>query len=160
MAPFWPLKPWFPDLLELLVEVPVRLQARRDLLRQPHFHHFHRNLHALQLTGFRIASDVRDPSDSLLQWLTNLPVADAHLPGVTTSLSGCCTVLGAIGMIVPYCLLPFLRLWIFFSIFVVLFVCLTPPLLLIVLCLVLLFASSFLKFLLTLSSMISSAPFA
>ena len=60
VAPFWPRKPWFPDLLELLVEVPVRLPSRRDLLRQPHFHHFHRNLHALQLTGFRIASD-QDP---------------------------------------------------------------------------------------------------
>ena len=88
VAPFWPLKPWFPDLLELLVEVPVRLQAHCDLLRQPHFHHFHRNLCAFQLTGFRIASDQRDPSDSLLQWLTNLPVADAPLPGVTASLSG------------------------------------------------------------------------
>ena len=88
VAPFWPLKPWFPDLLELLVEVPVHLQARRDLLRQPHFHHFHRNLRALQLTGFLIASDPRGPSDSLLRWLTNLPVADAPLPGVTTSLSG------------------------------------------------------------------------
>ena len=33
VAPFWPLKPWFPDLLELLVEVPVRLPSCRDLLR-------------------------------------------------------------------------------------------------------------------------------
>ena len=88
VAPFWPLKPWFPELLELLVEVPFRLQSRRDLLRQPHFLHFHRNLRALQLTGFRIVSDPRGPSDSLLQWLTNLPGADAPLPGATISLSG------------------------------------------------------------------------
>ena len=33
VAPFWPLKPWFPDLLELLVEVPVLLPSLRDLLR-------------------------------------------------------------------------------------------------------------------------------
>ena len=30
VALFWPLKPWFPDLLELLVEVPILLPMRRD----------------------------------------------------------------------------------------------------------------------------------
>ena len=44
VAPFWPPRPWFPDLLDLLVEVPVLLPHRRDLLRQPHFHQFHGNL--------------------------------------------------------------------------------------------------------------------
>ena len=38
VAPFWLLRPWFPDLLELLVEVPVLLPQRKDLLRQPHYH--------------------------------------------------------------------------------------------------------------------------
>ena len=88
VAPFWPLKPWFPDLLELLVEIPVLLPRRRDLLRQPHFHYFHRSLHALQLTGFRIASDPQGRSASLLQWLTNLPGAAAPLPDITTSQNG------------------------------------------------------------------------
>ena len=41
IAPFWPQHPWFPDLLELLVEIPSFLPRRRDLLKQPHFHHFH-----------------------------------------------------------------------------------------------------------------------
>ena len=36
VAPFWPQHPWFPDLLELLVAVPVFLPRRKDLLRQPH----------------------------------------------------------------------------------------------------------------------------
>ena len=49
MALFWPLCPWFADLLDLLVEVPVLLPLCRDLLRQPHFHHFHGNLRALAL---------------------------------------------------------------------------------------------------------------
>ena len=88
VAPFWPLKPWFLDLLELLVEVLVCLPSRRDLLRQPHFHHYHCNLPALQLTGFCIANDPREPLDSLLQWLTNLPVANTPLPAVITSQSG------------------------------------------------------------------------
>ena len=38
VAPFWPQHPWFPDLLELLLEIPFFLPRRRDLLRQPHFH--------------------------------------------------------------------------------------------------------------------------
>ena len=38
IAPFWPQRDWFPDLLELLSDVPVTLSSRRDLLRQPHFH--------------------------------------------------------------------------------------------------------------------------
>ena len=88
VAPFWPLRPWFPDLLELLVEIPILLPYRRDLLHQPHFHYYHRNLRALQLTGFRIASDPRGLSDSLLRWLANLPGAAAPLLGVTTSRHG------------------------------------------------------------------------
>ena len=65
VALFWPLKPWIPDLLELLVGVPVLLPQRRDLLRQPHSHHFHQNLRALDLTGYRIASDPSSTSASL-----------------------------------------------------------------------------------------------
>ena len=77
IAPFWPLRPWFADLLDLLVEVPVLLPLRRDLLRQPHFHHFHGNLRALSLTGYRIASDPRAISASLQEWLVNLPSPSA-----------------------------------------------------------------------------------
>ena len=73
VAPFWSLRPWFPDLLDLLVEVPVLLPHRRDLLRQPHFHQFHGKLRALGLTGFRIASDPSAISASLKEWLVNLP---------------------------------------------------------------------------------------
>ena len=73
VAPFWPLRPWFLDLLNLLVEVPVLLPHRWDLLRQPHFHQFHGNLRALGLTGFRIASDPPAVSGSLREWLITLP---------------------------------------------------------------------------------------
>ena len=40
-APYWPQRPWFPDLLDLVVDGPVALPQSRDLLRQPHFHWFH-----------------------------------------------------------------------------------------------------------------------
>ena len=77
VAPFWPLKLWFPDLLVLLVEVQVLLLMRKDLLKQSHFHHYHRKLPALRLTGFRIVSDPCDTSASLREWSVNLPSADA-----------------------------------------------------------------------------------
>ena len=60
VAPFWPLRPWFPDLLDLLVEVPVLLPQRQDLLCQPHFHQYHRNLRALELMGFALPA-IRTP---------------------------------------------------------------------------------------------------
>ena len=57
IAPFWPQRDWFPDLLELLSDVPITLSGRKDLLRQPHFHRFHLNLPMLQLTAWRLSSD-------------------------------------------------------------------------------------------------------
>ena len=75
VAPFWPQHPWFPDLLELLVAVPFSLPRRRDLLRQPHFHHYHQNLPVLQLTVWRISSDRHAMPDSLRRWLVSLPCA-------------------------------------------------------------------------------------
>ena len=44
-------------------------------------HHYHQNLRALDLTGFRIASEPHAISDSLHEWLANLPYA-ADLPRV------------------------------------------------------------------------------
>ena len=52
IAPFWPQREWFPDLLELLSDIPIELPKRRDLLRQPHFHRFHENLQMLRLTAW------------------------------------------------------------------------------------------------------------
>ena len=74
VAPFWPQHPWFPDLLELLLEIPFFLPRRRDL-RQPHFHHYHQNLTMLQLTAYRISSDSYVMLVSLQRWLISLPTA-------------------------------------------------------------------------------------
>ena len=32
VAPWWPLRPWFPDLLHLLIDIPTLLPAKKDLL--------------------------------------------------------------------------------------------------------------------------------
>ena len=88
VASFWPQHHWFPDLLELLLEIPLFLSRRRDLLRQLHFHHFHQNLSVLQLTAFRISGDPRLRPVSLARWLVSLPTADAAPPVSTTKPSG------------------------------------------------------------------------
>ena len=80
VALFWPQHHWFPNFLELMVAVPMFLPQRKDLLRQPHFHHFHQNLPVLRLTAFRISSDPHEASASLQQWLVNLPAADKLPP--------------------------------------------------------------------------------
>ena len=77
VAPFWPQHPWFPNLLELLVAVPVFLPRQKDLLRQPHFH---QNLPMLRLTAFHISSNPPVRSNYLLQWLANLPAAGSLPP--------------------------------------------------------------------------------
>ena len=76
IAPFWPQRDWFPDLLELLSDVPITLSDRRDLLRQPHFHRFHQNLPMLRLTAWRLSSDSPSKPVSLLRWLDNSSSAE------------------------------------------------------------------------------------
>ena len=72
IAPFWPQREWFPDLLELLSDVPITLSSQKDLLRQPHFHRFHQNLPMLQLTAWRLSSDSPVRPASFLRWLDSL----------------------------------------------------------------------------------------
>ena len=56
VAPWWPQREWFPDLLSLLVEVPRALPLRKDLLQQPASRALHLGLHTLHLTGWRLSS--------------------------------------------------------------------------------------------------------
>ena len=49
IAPYWPQRPWFPELLDLVVYGPVPLPLSRDLLRQPHFHSHHLGVSGLSL---------------------------------------------------------------------------------------------------------------
>ena len=78
IAPFWPQKEWFPDLLELLVEPPLLLPRRRDLLRQPHFHRFHLNPQGLQLHAWRLSSNSPNRKASLREWLNNSPLREGN----------------------------------------------------------------------------------
>ncbi|XP_045127738.1 uncharacterized protein LOC123514154 [Portunus trituberculatus] len=51
IAPFWPQREWFPDLIQASVDTLRHLPQRRDLLRQPHVRKFHQALPMLQLTA-------------------------------------------------------------------------------------------------------------
>ena len=57
IAPYWPQRPWFPDLLDLVVDGLVALPLSRDLLRQPHFHRHHQGVSGLALYAWRLSSD-------------------------------------------------------------------------------------------------------
>ena len=69
IAPFWPQRPWFP---ELLILPPLPLSSRWDLLRQPHVRRFHQNLSMLRLHAWRLSGDLREPPASLVAWLDGL----------------------------------------------------------------------------------------
>ena len=49
VAPLWPEKEWFADLLLLLTQPPLALPCWDKLLRQPHCSLFHQGVHALNL---------------------------------------------------------------------------------------------------------------
>ena len=76
IAPFWPQKEWFPDLLGSLMEPPLRLPERRDLLRQPHFHRFHLGLQSLNLHAWRLSSGSPGMKDSLEEWRSRYPLQE------------------------------------------------------------------------------------
>ena len=56
VAPLWPEKEWFADLLLLLTQPPLALPWWDSLLRQSHCNLFHQGVHALNLHTWRLSS--------------------------------------------------------------------------------------------------------
>ena len=56
VAPYWPQRPWFVDLLQLSVAPPVILPTRPDLLFQPRSRRRYPGLHRLALHAWRLSS--------------------------------------------------------------------------------------------------------
>ena len=65
IAPWWPQREWFPDLVELLIDSPRALPLRRDLLLQPMARALHAGLGTLQLTAWRLSSNLLERRDFL-----------------------------------------------------------------------------------------------
>jgi len=55
IAPWWPRQSWFPELLELLVDHPLILPSRRNLLTQPHIRMPHSNPDILKLAAWKLS---------------------------------------------------------------------------------------------------------
>ena len=56
VVPRWPNRPWFPLLLQCLIDAPRRLPRRVDLLRMPHNGILHQQLRSLDLHACRLSS--------------------------------------------------------------------------------------------------------
>ena len=56
VAPLWPEKEWFADLLLLLTQPPLALPWWDSLLRQPYCNLFHQGVHALNFHSWRLSS--------------------------------------------------------------------------------------------------------
>ena len=56
VAPWWPRRSWFTQILSLLVEFPVILPARTDLLKQPQGMFYHHNPSLFKLVAWKISN--------------------------------------------------------------------------------------------------------
>ena len=59
IAPYWPQSPWVSDLLHLLVDLPVILPIRQDLLQQQGL--FHRDPKFWKLVAWKISGNSIEP---------------------------------------------------------------------------------------------------
>ena len=63
IAPMWPAQTWYPELLRLTAEKPIKLEEHRRLLKQSHNPFYHQDpgrlcLHAWKLCGERCNTEV------------------------------------------------------------------------------------------------------
>ena len=94
IAPYWPQRAWFPDLLHLSLAPPVALPLHRDLLRLPQSHNLYQGLHRLRLHAWRLRCFTRAAGFSSAV-ASRLPCRKDHPRARLTSLSGGSTVPGA-----------------------------------------------------------------
>ena len=57
IAPFWPNRLWFPELLNLLISSPITLPIRPNLLKQLHEKFLHQNPSLLQLHAWQLSDN-------------------------------------------------------------------------------------------------------
>ena len=65
VAPYWPQRAWFPDLLHLSLAPPVTLPLCPDLLRLPRSRSLYQGLHRLRLHAWRLSGASRELQGSL-----------------------------------------------------------------------------------------------
>ena len=70
VAPAWPGRPWFPLLLDLLVDQPLKLPDAENLLYQAHSGRLHNNVKLLNLHAFRLSGKQSEARDIVTEWLS------------------------------------------------------------------------------------------
>ena len=94
VAPLWPKKEWFADLLLLLTQSALALLWWDRLFRQPHFNRFHHGVHVLNRHAWQLSSVSSESQAFRKGLLLRCPAASGlPLPGCTRP-SGCSSVVG------------------------------------------------------------------
>ena len=96
VAPLWPEKEWFADLLLLLTQPPLVLPCWDMLLRQPHCNLFHQGAHALNLHAWRLSSDTTESRAFREGLLESCQGSSENLPLACTSRDGRSSVVGVV----------------------------------------------------------------
>ena len=96
VAPLWPEKEWFADLLLLLTQPPLTLPWWDSLLRQPCCNLFHQGVHSLNLHAWRLSSVTFESRDFREELLESCQGAYGSLPLDCTSQDGRSTVVGVV----------------------------------------------------------------
>ncbi|MDJ0933724.1 hypothetical protein [Breoghania sp.] len=95
VVPRWPNRPWFPLLLDLLIDHPVALPPRPDLLSMPHNGRLFGAIHSLDLHACRLSSDRQQTRDFLQRCRAALPPATFARPHrASTTQSGRSSLFG------------------------------------------------------------------
>ena len=96
VAPLWPEKEWFADLLLLLTQPPLALPCWDKLLRQPHCSLFHQGVHALKLHAWRLSSDTTESRAFREELLESCQGSSESPPLDCTSRDGGSSVVGVV----------------------------------------------------------------
>ena len=96
VAPLWPEKEWFADLLLLLTQPPLVLPCWDRLLRQPHCNLFHQGAHALNLHAWRLSSATTESRAFREGLLESCQGSSGNLPLASTSRDGRSSVVGVV----------------------------------------------------------------
>ena len=96
VAPLWPEKEWFANLLLLLTQPPLALPWWDSLLRQPHCNLFHQGVHALNLHAWRDSSVTFESQAFREGLLGSCQGASDPPPRASTSRGGISSVVGVV----------------------------------------------------------------
>ena len=95
VAPLWPEKEWFTDLL-LLTQPPLTLPWWDSPFRQPHCNLFHQGVHALNLHAWRLSNVISESRAFREELLESCQGASDPPPHDNTSRDGRSSVVGVV----------------------------------------------------------------